>query len=315
MKAQLDAFANGDGNDRPSPARLVWETYARTPSSDALAEPGEFCRQLLARYGQYALLRHIDPATWRVALTFFANNRTTRWRFHNLLTERAAQSQQRGPTRRTSSVGPADRAWVHSRRVGADIESPGSATNLVTKSEAVQQHAENGVRLVEVLGTLPLAIDLNVGQSMEHALRSAILAVRLGDALGLDETQLTDCYYLALLRHVGCTAEARTGRRYSGTKSQRERGSRPWSTVSVRRCSRPSCGTWARTNDRSSAPVAWSVHVWACPNSCMPSTPSARSRGSWPSGGDSGRPSSAPSRRHSSAGTGRGCRTSSEAKP
>ena len=73
----------------------------------------------------------------------------------------------------------------------------------------MQQEAGSGVRLVEVLGTLSLAIDLNVGQSMEHALRSAILAVRLGDALGLDETELTDCYYLALLRHVGCTAEAR----------------------------------------------------------------------------------------------------------
>src|SRR3979490_2857206 len=74
----------------------------------------------------------------------------------------------------------------------------------------MQQDAGSGGRLVEVLGTPSLAIDLNVGQSMEHALRSAILAVRLGDALGLDETELTDCYYLALLRHVGCTAEART---------------------------------------------------------------------------------------------------------
>jgi hypothetical protein len=76
---------------------------------------------------------------------------------------------------------------------GADIESPGSATRL-TKSEAVQQHAASSVRLVEVLGTLSLAIDLNVGQSMEHVLRSAILAVRLADAVGLDEVALTNCY-------------------------------------------------------------------------------------------------------------------------
>ncbi len=80
----------------------------------------------------------------------------------------------------------------------------------MTTSEAVQQDEGSSVRLVEVLGTLSLAIDLNVGQSMEHALRSAILAVRLGEAVGLDEIELTDCYYLALLRHVGCTAEART---------------------------------------------------------------------------------------------------------
>jgi HD-GYP domain-containing protein (c-di-GMP phosphodiesterase class II) len=88
----------------------------------------------------------------------------------------------------------------------------------------MQQDAGSGVRLVEVLGTLSLAIDLNVGQSMEHALRSAIIAVRLGDALGLDETELTDCYYLALLRHVGCTAEART----AAAVFQDEITARPW---------------------------------------------------------------------------------------
>src|SRR5205823_1353882 len=35
-----------------------------------------------------------------------------------------------------------------------------------------------------------------------------LLAVRLGEMLGLDEEALTDVYYLALLRHIGCTTEA-----------------------------------------------------------------------------------------------------------
>ena len=42
---------------------------------------------------------------------------------------------------------------------------------------------------------------------MEHALRSCLLAVRLGEALGLADEKLADAYYLALLRYVGCNAE------------------------------------------------------------------------------------------------------------
>ncbi|MBI3287465.1 MAG: HD domain-containing protein [Chloroflexi bacterium] len=43
---------------------------------------------------------------------------------------------------------------------------------------------------------------------MEFALRAALLAVRLGETLGLSEEQLADVYYVALLRAVGCNADA-----------------------------------------------------------------------------------------------------------
>lgn len=43
---------------------------------------------------------------------------------------------------------------------------------------------------------------------MQYALRSSVLAVHLGEALGLSEEDLTDAYYLALLRFAGCTADA-----------------------------------------------------------------------------------------------------------
>src|SRR3712207_4175013 len=43
---------------------------------------------------------------------------------------------------------------------------------------------------------------------MEHALRSCIVGVRLGEALGLGDGELSDIYYIALLRLVGCTADA-----------------------------------------------------------------------------------------------------------
>ena len=72
----------------------------------------------------------------------------------------------------------------------------------------MQQHQRSGaeVRLAELIAALSLAIDIGVGQPMEHALRSCLLGVRLGEELGLDEQELADIYYLALLRFVGCTA-------------------------------------------------------------------------------------------------------------
>jgi len=65
-----------------------------------------------------------------------------------------------------------------------------------------------GVPLAELVAALSLATDLGVGQPMEHALRSCLLGVRLGENLGLDESELVHVYYLALLASIGCTAEA-----------------------------------------------------------------------------------------------------------
>lgn len=56
------------------------------------------------------------------------------------------------------------------------------------------------------MAALSLATDLGMGQPMEYALRGCILSVRLGDALGLEETALRDVYYQALLRYIGCNA-------------------------------------------------------------------------------------------------------------
>src|SRR5215470_1813963 len=66
--------------------------------------------------------------------------------------------------------------------------------------------SDTGLRMAELLASLSLAIDLGVGQPMEWVLRSCLLAARMGDALGLSERDCQDAYYLALLRHVGCTS-------------------------------------------------------------------------------------------------------------
>src|SRR5690348_771191 len=65
----------------------------------------------------------------------------------------------------------------------------------------------SGLRLAELMAALSLATDLGMGQPLEYALSVCVLSVRLGEALGLSESELREVYYLALLRHIGCNAE------------------------------------------------------------------------------------------------------------
>ena len=58
----------------------------------------------------------------------------------------------------------------------------------------------------EVVGALSLATDLGTGQPLEHALRTAVLAVRLGELAGASAQELADTYYVALLHASGCTS-------------------------------------------------------------------------------------------------------------
>lgn len=65
----------------------------------------------------------------------------------------------------------------------------------------------SGVRLAELMAALSIATDLGMGQPMEFAMTSCIVAVRLGVAAGLNDDQLRDVYYEALLRYIGCNAD------------------------------------------------------------------------------------------------------------
>jgi HD-GYP domain-containing protein (c-di-GMP phosphodiesterase class II)/DNA-binding CsgD family transcriptional regulator len=64
----------------------------------------------------------------------------------------------------------------------------------------------SGIRLTELVAALSIATDLGMGQPMEYVLRSRVLSVRLGEALGLSANELREVYYLALLRYLGCNA-------------------------------------------------------------------------------------------------------------
>ena len=68
--------------------------------------------------------------------------------------------------------------------------------------------AGGSVRLAEVVGSLSLATDLGTGQPMEHALRTCWLSLSTAEALGAGSAELSTVYYVALLRFLGCTADA-----------------------------------------------------------------------------------------------------------
>lgn len=72
------------------------------------------------------------------------------------------------------------------------------------------------MRLAELIGTFSLATDVGTGFPEEHGLRSATLAVRLGELAQADERTRADAYYLALLRYSGCTAGAHVVTRVLG---------------------------------------------------------------------------------------------------
>src|ERR1700758_2349103 len=62
------------------------------------------------------------------------------------------------------------------------------------------------IRTAEVVAARSTATDLGTGQPLEHALRSAVLAVRLGELAGASAKELADTYYVALLHASGCTS-------------------------------------------------------------------------------------------------------------
>ena len=70
------------------------------------------------------------------------------------------------------------------------------------------ERANESLRLIQLVGSLSLVIDLGLGQPLEHALRSAVIATRFGGLIGLKEQDCSDAYYVSLLRFVGCTAAA-----------------------------------------------------------------------------------------------------------
>lgn len=64
------------------------------------------------------------------------------------------------------------------------------------------------LRLAEVLGGLSLVTDLGMGHPPEEAIRGCLLATRLARELGIGRPELSDVFYTALLRYLGCHGSA-----------------------------------------------------------------------------------------------------------
>ncbi|HKW69051.1 MAG TPA: HD domain-containing phosphohydrolase [Candidatus Dormibacteraeota bacterium] len=58
------------------------------------------------------------------------------------------------------------------------------------------------------MAALSLATDLGMGQPLEQALRTCLIAIELAQRLGLTGEAVSEVFYVALLRFLGCTADA-----------------------------------------------------------------------------------------------------------
>ncbi len=63
------------------------------------------------------------------------------------------------------------------------------------------------VRRIDLFAALSMATDLALGQTQNFALKSCLLAARLGDAAGISDAQMSAVLYQALLRYIGCNAD------------------------------------------------------------------------------------------------------------
>lgn len=72
-------------------------------------------------------------------------------------------------------------------------------------------------RSAEIVAALCLASDLAMGLPLEHGFESTLIAMRLGERLGIDVETASDTYYACLLFHAGCTADAEAASDLFGT--------------------------------------------------------------------------------------------------
>ncbi|CAM4278711.1 Protease production enhancer protein [Mycobacterium basiliense] len=68
--------------------------------------------------------------------------------------------------------------------------------------------SKKGLRKAELLAAISLAIDLGLGQPMEHMLRSSLIATRIAEKMGLDAAQCATVYYANLVGWIGCHADS-----------------------------------------------------------------------------------------------------------
>lgn len=84
---------------------------------------------------------------------------------------------------------------------------PGRGTALYA-APVTQDDRDSGITLAELLAAYSLAIDLGLGQPMEHLVRAWRIAARLGRHVGYPEEQQAALFHVSMLAWVGCVADA-----------------------------------------------------------------------------------------------------------
>lgn len=83
---------------------------------------------------------------------------------------------------------------------------------MTVTSEAISvqrtPQVEPPVRLAYVVSALSQALDLSVGQPEGHAVRSALIGMRIAEEIGLSEEVRSDLFYALLLKDCGCSGNA-----------------------------------------------------------------------------------------------------------
>ena len=83
------------------------------------------------------------------------------------------------------------------------------------------------VRAAEVVAALCPATDLGMGLPFGQGLRTAVVAMRVAERLGVDEATARQTYFGCLLFYAGCTADAEV----HGDPVPRGRVARRWTPV------------------------------------------------------------------------------------
>ena len=72
------------------------------------------------------------------------------------------------------------------------------------------------LRLAELLASLSLATDLGTGQPLGHGMRTCLISVQIARELRCDDATVRTVHHVALLRFLGCTADADETARMAG---------------------------------------------------------------------------------------------------
>jgi len=74
--------------------------------------------------------------------------------------------------------------------------------------ELMAGNGTTGLRLAEVVSALSLALDLTDGQPAGHSVRCCWIGMHLAQTLGMSQAEMSDLYYMLLLKDLGCSSNA-----------------------------------------------------------------------------------------------------------